>query len=83
MSSFSNTYFGAFSNKDYCYYYWLLAVCCFIVCVLAIVLMIASMFAGKKIDGVAIGTCFGLLLNGLWGYFTNRLLYSMCVNSIH
>jgi hypothetical protein len=83
MSSFSNTYFGAFTNKDYCYYYWLLAVCSFIVCVLSILLMIYGAFVARKIDGLGMGTLFGVLLNGLWGYFTNRLLYSMCVNSIH
>lgn len=66
-------------GKDYCDYFYYLSVINFILFVYIILAGLYTILFDKKKDGL-----FNILLISLptfVAYFTNRLLYSMCVGS--
>ena len=77
-----NNVFGSLS-KQYCLYFYILAVIGFIIFLIFFFYLFYLMFSvGKKIDSsiyvMTISGCISYLLF----YFTYRLLYSMCMNSL-
>ena len=83
MSDIMATYFGPLS-KEYCLYFYVLSVFFGVVFVIAILALIFAMFRHfKKITPFMVFNMLSLLANILLAYFVNRLLYTMCVGSIH
>jgi hypothetical protein len=82
MSSLVNQYFGPFP-VEYCVYFYTLSVLfgiAFVVSVLSMVLFMVYNY--KKVNTTLIVNYIMLLSNIFIAYFTNRLLNTMCVNSI-
>ena len=79
-SSLSNDIFGPLSRK-YCLYFYYLSVIGFIFFVL---ILVSSLYIGitTKRDNVFFYQMMLASLGYIVLYFQNRLLYSMCVNSL-
>ena len=82
-NSFMNDVFGPLP-KFYCLYYYILSIVGFISFVLFILYFLYTIIAhSKKLDlpfyimGISFSITYLLI------YFTNRLLFSMCSNSLH
>jgi hypothetical protein len=83
MSNFVNTYFGPLS-KDWCIYFLILSMFFLFVFVTgAISATLLGLKNYKKLDFMLVLHAIALLGNSLLAYFVNRLLYTMCMNSIH
>jgi hypothetical protein len=74
--------FSPFTNRQYCawFFYLMVAHVISILLILAVMIYIAAS-TGKFNSFTDLRSWYMLLLN-LTSYFTNRLLYSMCLNSI-
>jgi hypothetical protein len=82
MSNFINDYFGPLSKK-YCIYFYYLSVFFFVMYVISLISF--TVFIVKhynKINIAYIVNFVMILINTLLGYFVNRLLHSMCMNSL-
>ena len=81
-STFMETYFGPVGN-EWCIYFYALSILFFISFILAIIGIISAVvMKGKKIDAMFIVNSLALLFNTLLAYFVNRLLHTMCMNSV-
>jgi hypothetical protein len=81
MNDFMNYFFGPLS-KEYCLYYYFLAVISGIIFALTAFSFIIVIIKSKKIKvGIWLGM-FNTLLSIFIGYFVSRLLYTMCVKSL-
>lgn len=77
---FLSTFFSPLA-RDYCDYFYYLSILNFIILIYIILAGLYMMLFDKKKDGL-----FNIVLVALptfVAYFTNRLLYTMCVGSIH
>jgi hypothetical protein len=78
-----NTYFGPL-GKDWCVYFLILSIFfLFIFVTGAISAVLLGLKNYKKLDFMLILHSAALLGNSLLAYYVNRLLYTMCLNSIH
>ena len=83
MSNFVNTYFGPL-GKDWCVYFLILSMFfLFIFVTGAISGVLLTLKNYKKLDFMMMLHSIALLGNSLLAYYVNRLLYTMCMNSIH
>ena len=86
MSNFMAKYFGPL-NKDYCLYFYVLAVISFIIFLLglvsSVVALVGMIIKTKHVNYMDIVHSAMILLNSLLAYFVNRLLYTMCLGSVH
>ena len=83
MSDFMNNYFGPLS-KDYCMYFYFMSIFFFIIMLLGLVGIVSAMILKpKQINMMFFINAAMLLMNSVLTYFVNRLLYTMCANSIH
>ena len=73
----NQSFFSPYS-RDYCFYFYALMVATFVLFVLSLFQSLYLMFKGKIGPGIAVINLFTPFLL----YFTNRLMYSMCVNSL-
>ena len=83
MSTFMNNYFGPL-NKKYCVYFYYLSIFFFVMYVISLVSF--TVFIVKhynKVNLAYIVNFVMILINTLLGYFVNRLLHSMCMNSLN
>jgi hypothetical protein len=85
MTNFMNEYFGPLS-KEYCVYFYYLSIFFFLMYVITLIGAIAFIIKNYK-DFAKINLSFIInlvmvLINMLLSYFVNRLLHTMCVNSI-
>ena len=83
MTNFMNKYFGPLSKK-YCIYFYYLSIFFFIIYVISLISFIA--FIVKHYNQVNLAYIINfvmILINTLLGYFVNRLLHSMCMNSLN
>jgi hypothetical protein len=81
MNDLMNYFFGPLS-KEYCLYYYILAVISAITFALTSLSFVVFIVKSKKIKmNVGIGM-FNALLTMFIGYFVSRLLYTMCVKSL-
>ena len=79
MSDLMNLLYGPLSVK-YCLYYYIMAIILF----LSFVVVLGNLFFNlirRKSDGTML-IQLNLLVTIFVGYFTNRLLYSMCAGSL-
>jgi hypothetical protein len=83
MSNFVNTYFGPL-GKDWCVYFLILSMFfLFIFVTGAISAVLLGLKNYKNLDFMMILHSVALLGNSLLAYYVNRLLYTMCLSSIH
>ena len=83
MSNFIKTYFGPLS-KDWCVYFQILSMFfLFIFVTSAISAVVLGLKNYKKLNFMIVLHAVALLGNTLLAYFVNRLLHTMCMNSIH
>lgn len=81
MNDFMNYFFGPLP-KEYCLYYYFLAVISAFIFVLTFLSFVILVVKSKKIKaGMWLGM-FNTLLSIFIGYFVSRLLYTMCVKSL-
>lgn len=77
-----NDLFGPLPKK-YCLYFYLLSIIGFAIFLFYALLFLYIIFtASKKIDASFYVMTSYMLINSLLIYFTYRLLYSMCMNSL-
>ena len=81
-----NMYFGPLSKK-YCVYFYYVSIFFFLMYVITLIGAIAFIIKNYK-DFAKINLSYVInlvmvLINMLLSYFVNRLLHTMCVNSIH
>jgi hypothetical protein len=78
MTDFHELFFGVL-GKDYCLWYYILMILSFTGIVLSIIRAVVKIATSKKIILSDISnTIVGLVFTSS-GYFTNRMLYSMCL----
>ncbi len=81
MNDTMNYFFGPLS-KEYCLYYYFLAVISAVIFALTALSFVVVIFKSNKIKaGILLGM-FNTLLSIFIGYFVSRLLYTMCVKSL-
>ncbi len=83
MSNFVNTYFGPL-NESWCVYFQILSMFFLFMFVTS---AISAVFLGlknyKKLNFMIVLHAVALLCNTLLAYYVNRLLHTMCLNSVH
>ena len=78
-----NNYFGPLSKK-YCIYFYYLSIFFFVIYVISLISFIAFIVKHyNKVNLAYIVNFVMILINTLLGYFVNRLLHSMCMNSLN
>jgi hypothetical protein len=71
-------------SKNYCNIYWVFSIIHFIGFVLAIITLIWALFMSKKKrDFIDIVPLLAAPFYTFMSYLLTRLLYNMCINSIH
>ncbi len=82
MSDFMSNYFGPLS-KDYCVYFYLMSIIFFIIMLLGLVGVVSTIILKpKQVNMMFFINSVMLLMNTALTYFVNRLLHTMCANSI-
>jgi hypothetical protein len=77
-----SNYFGPLS-KDYCMYFYLMSIFFFIIMLLGLVGVVSTIILKpKQINMMFFINSAMLLMNSVLAYFVNRLLHTMCANSI-
>jgi len=79
MSDLMNKLYGPLPIK-YCLYYYILSIITFLSFLVALGNLLLNLIR-RKIDGTVI-LQLNLIIITFVGYFTNRLLYSMCAGSL-
>ena len=78
-----NNYFGPLSKK-YCIYFYYLSIFFFVMYVISLVSFFVFIVKHyNKVNLAYIINFVMILINTLLGYFVNRLLHSMCMNSLN
>ena len=74
-----NTLFSPL-DVNYCSYFYFSSIFGFVImCIMSLGLLLNFLNKKRKISS---GAYLGLITQGFFIYFLNRLLYSMCVNSL-
>jgi len=68
-------------SKPYCDYYYYLGIIGFVLLIYSIIVCVFDIFTVKD-KSMVIKYCFINIVSAFFMYFINRLLYSMCVNSL-
>ena len=79
MTNLMNTLYGPLPVK-YCLYYYILSIITFLSFLVALGNLLLNLIR-RKMDGTVI-LQLNLIIITFVGYFTNRLLYSMCAGSL-
>jgi hypothetical protein len=80
---FMGGWFAPFTNRQYCaWFYWLMVISALSVVGNLFLALYKIVSSGGKLYAVT-NSAFWMMLviNGV-GYFTNRLMYTMCLNSV-
>lgn len=82
MNDFMQDYFGPL-GQEYCLYFYILSVIFFILFILSVIGVAGALAMNyKKMNSMFVLNSAFLVLNTLLAYFVNRLLNTMCVNSV-
>ena len=82
MSNFMSNYFGPLS-KDYCMYFYFMSIFFFIIMLMGLVGVVSTIvLKPKQVNLMFFINSTMLLMNSILAYFVNRLLHTMCANSI-
>ena len=77
-----SNYFGPLS-KEYCMYFYLMSIFFFVIMMLGLFGVIATIVSKpKQVNLMFFINAAMLLMNSVLAYFVNRLLHTMCANSI-
>lgn len=82
MSDLMNSLYGPLAVK-YCLYFYILSVIMFLTFLVLLGNILLKLVRQKSGDGTNLLLHFNLLVSVFIGYFSNRLLYSMCRGSLH
>ena len=83
MSNFVNAYFGPLT-EEWCVYFQILSMFFLFMFVTSTISVVAlGVKHYKKINFMIVLHAVALLGNTLLAYYVNRLLHTMCLNSIH
>jgi len=78
-----SNYFGPL-GKEYCLYFYLMSIFFFVIMMLGIFGVIVTIVKNpKQVNVMFFVNAVMLLMNSILAYFVNRLLHTMCANSIH
>jgi hypothetical protein len=76
-------WFAPFTNREYCaWFYWLMAFSALSLALNVFFALFKVVTSGGKLYAVTNSTFWMMLLVNSIGYFSNRLLYTMCLNSV-
>lgn len=81
MNEFMNYFFGPLP-KEYCLYYYFLAVISAILFVITFVSFAFTVFKSKKIKSGALIAMLNVLITIFISYFISRLMYTICVKAL-
>jgi len=82
MDSFMSNYFGPL-GKEYCLYFYLMSIMFFVIMIFAVFGLIFTLIKKRKeVNTMFIINGVMLLTNSILAYFVNRLLHTMCINSV-
>ena len=81
MSDLMNSLYGPLSAK-YCLYFYILSVIMFLTFIFSLGNILLKLVRQKSSDGTNMLLHINILISAFVGYFTNRLMYSMCVGSL-
>ena len=81
MSDFMENVYGPLA-KDYCLYFYMLSIFGFILTIFTLIVGFYIGLSKRKDFTFYVQVVLGSLAYGLF-YFQNRLLHSMCVNSLN
>ncbi len=77
-----NDYFGPI-NKKACLYFYIVSIFCAILFVTSVILFVYSIFQNNRLPSFLSTYNFVvLLIYTFLAYFINRLLHTMCINSV-
>lgn len=77
-------YFSPFMSKKYCLYFYILSIITGIIFIFTLITGAVSFIKNyKKLNNVLMLNWLILMANLFVAYFVNRLLYSMCYNSLY
>lgn len=86
MNSVLNNLFGPLP-KEYCYYFYIMSIFFYVVLISFIILSLGYLVKNynnlKEIKFVLLIYSIQVIVSLFLSYFVNRLLYSMCINSLH
>ena len=82
MSNLMNSLYGPLSVK-YCLYFYILSVIMFLTFIFSLGNILLKLVRQKSSDGTNMLLHINILISAFVGYFTNRLMYSMCTGSLH
>ena len=78
-----NDYFGPLHNKKACLYFYIVSICCAVLFVTSIIIFLYSIIQSNKLPSfLSTYNFIILLLYTFLAYFINRMLNTMCINSI-
>ena len=69
-------------GKQYCNYFYYVSIISFIMLVIAVLSLVFTLVLSKSKDKMLLMHSIPAFISLLLSYFTNRLLYSMCVGSL-
>lgn len=82
MNDFMQDYFGPL-GQEYCLYFYFLSIIFFILFIMSIIGVVSALVMNyKKLNTMFILNSSFIILNALLAYFVNRMLNTMCMNSI-
>ena len=76
-------WFAPFTNRQYCsWFYWLMVMSALSVVVNVLLALYKIISSGGKMYAISHTGYWTMLFINVIAYFTNRLMYSMCLNSV-
>ena len=69
-------------GKQYCNYFYYVSIISFIMLVIAVLSLVFTLVLSKSKDKMLLMHSIPAFISLLISYFTNRLLYSMCLGSL-
>lgn len=82
MQDFMQDYFGPL-GQEYCLYFYFLSIIFYILFIMSLIGVAGGIYMNyKKLNTMFVLNSSLLILNTLLAYFVNRLLNTMCMNSI-
>jgi hypothetical protein len=76
-------WFAPFTNRQYCaWFYWLMVVSALALVFHVFLALFKIISSGGKLYAITNSGFWSMFVINFLGYFTNRLMYTMCLNSV-
>lgn len=83
MQNIMNSLFGPL-GREYCVYFYFLSILFFVMFATYLLMTVVNIVRNPKmVNGKMLLNSVFLLIYTLVPYYVNRLMYTMCVNSVH